>query len=180
MAEETPPEDNPNLTPMDSDAPVIDDLGTGIEAMDPMLAQKFIDSYTRQLVESQSQLDPDMLPFDIVTSIPDYGKWYWYKGYKRDPTNRNRIIYDIYVAPQKIAKILAKSPEVISTRWGPEQTDAYYFWTVIKGRSFDPETKRVVPVRQIIMTYLMARRSADVAKLLDKLTAKDIRESMKN
>lgn len=140
------------------------------------LAKAFVDKKTAQ--QPVPVIDFETLPLDLFGMVPKYGRWYWYKGWKRDPTDRKKIIYDVYVAPQKIAKILAKAIESIDTQWGPEKTKVFVLWTVIRARTYDPINKRVVPIRQIMMTPLMARRGADVAKLLDMLTPEVIKKSI--
>jgi hypothetical protein len=167
------------------DAPDIDVTET--EPMPPPQIDKsvairtFAQEFAKAIVERGPQppiIDIESLPLDILTMVPQYERWYWYKGWKRDPTDRNRIIYDFYVSPQKLPKLLAKSTETINTRWGPEKAKVFKLWTVIKGRTYDPTNKRVVPIRQVVMTHLMARRGADVAKLLDKLTPEIIKKSV--
>jgi hypothetical protein len=132
----------------------------------------------KKTTESTQIIDLEALPIDIMGVVPQYGRWFWYKGWKRDPTDRSRIVYDLYVCPEKISKIIAKSLEMIDTRWGPERAKVFVMWTVAKGRTYDPTNKRVVPIRQVMMTPLMARRGADVSKLLDKLTPDVIKKSI--
>jgi hypothetical protein len=123
-------------------------------------------------------IDIERLPIDLMGGIPQFDRWYWYKGWKKDPTDSSKIVYDLYVSPMKISKILAKSLENIETRWGVERAKAYSLWTVTRARTYDPINKRVVPIRQIVMTPLMARRGAAVAKLLDILTPDIIKRSV--
>lgn len=155
---------------------------TPMAAMPPEVAGAIAKEIARALVDKKTEqvqvIDIDSLPLDLFGMIPQYGRWYWYRGWKRDPTDSTKIIYDLYVVSMKIAKILAKSLETIDTRWGAEKTKAYVLWTVIKARTYDPVNKRVVSIRQIMMTPLMARRGADVAKLLDRLDPVTIKKSV--
>lgn len=152
-------------------------------AMSPEIATVIARELAKAIVNKEAAqppqvIDIESLPLDLFGMIPKYGRRYWYKGWKRDPTDSSRVIYDIYVSPMKISKILAKASATIETRWGPEKTNAYILWTVTKARTYDPINKRVVPIRQIVMTPLMARRGADVAKLLDMLTPQVIKQSV--
>lgn len=152
-------------------------------AIPPEIATAIARELAKAVVNKRSApveaiIDFDSLPLDLLSMVPKYGRWYWYKGWKKDPLNPKRVVYDVYVSPQKIAKILIKSLERINTRWGAETTNAYFLWTVTKARTYDPNTKRVVPIRQVVMTPLMARRGADVAKLLDMLSPQIIKRSV--
>jgi hypothetical protein len=132
----------------------------------------------RKAAQPEAIIDLQSIPLDIMGVVPRYGRWNWYKGWKKDPTDPSKVIYDLYVAPKKISKILAKTLENIDTRWGSEKTKVFVLWTVTKARTYDPNNKRVVPIRQIMMTPLMARRGADVLKLLDKLSPEVIQKSV--
>lgn len=159
------------------------DVGS-MKPMPPEMAAVFARELAKAFVDKKSAAQPvpvidfESLPLDLFGMVPKYGRWYWYKGWKRDPTDRKKVIYDIYVTPQKIAKILVKAIETIESQWGTEKTKAYPLWTVTRARTYDPVNKRVVPIRQVMMTPLMARRGADVAKLLDKLTPEVIKKSI--
>lgn len=150
--------------------------------MPPEVAKMIAEALAKAVVEKKTDnvptIDFEALPLDIMGMVPKFDRFYWYRGWKRDPTNPKRIVYDIYACNQKVSKILAKSLEAIDTKWGTEKTKAYFLWSVTRARSYDPTNKRVVPVRQIVMTPLMARRGADVAKLLSILTPAVIKKSV--
>ena len=152
-----------------------------IEEVPSELLNTYIEAFARREAELSAgrPMEIEHLPLDPSTQRPEFGRWVPYLMEKYDPESPDTLIKEIYFMPREIEELTGDYSLLYTTPYGNLTLPGWFFWTVIRARSYDAENKRVVPVKQVLLTPRMAIIGVDAAKQLEQLTIQDLQATLK-